>query len=262
MEVVGETKREKIRRIRMEASELESQFVSVVAQAEFCFSVRESECLTKLRITLKNLPISQKFKHMKFLKDKYDDIQCATSVSMIFKLLRDHWNYTDFALLHHIIKEFGDNGTKVMMETYISSLELFEKQTTIQDYEDATGERKKVPQHFIEAAFEVIGYKDPSEYTLYEVRLIVESLAQQSSLEPYVPMIKKARIGSLVITIALPPPALELLQHTLYKDFLATVNIVSVRIENMPFCTIFCKECLKVTLLSHAFQPAQMYILN
>ena len=148
-----------------------------------------------------------------------------------------------------------------MMETYISSLETFEKRTTIQDYEDATGEKIKVPQHFIEATFEVQGYKDPAEYTLYEVRQIAESIAQQSSLEPYVPMIKKARRGSLVITIALPRPALDLLQQVLYKEFLATLNIVSVRIRTNEM-RILCKECLKVTLCHMLSNLHQMYFLT
>ena len=253
--VVRETKQEKIRRIREEAFELNTQFVAVVGQAEFCFFVRESECKTflpKFRITLKNLPISKKFEHMKFLEDKREAIQKASSVSEIFELLRKYWNYTDFALLRHLINEFGDNDTTQMMERYISSLETFEQQTTIKDYEDATGVKKQVPQGFVEAAFEVQRTKDPSEYTLYEVRLIVQSLAQQSSLEPYVPMIKKARIGSLVITIALPPPALELLQQALYKEFLDTLNIVSVTIPCWYKTTqlkMFCHKCLKVHVI-------------
>ena len=230
----------------------------MVGQAEFCFSVRESECKTflpRFRITLKNLPISKKFEHMKFLADKCEAIRSASSVSMIFELLQGHWNYTDFALLHHIINEFGDEDTKKMMEKYISDLETFEKRTTIQDYEDATGMRKEVPHHFFQAAFEVQPCKYPSEYTLYEVRQIVESLAQQSSLQPYVPMIKKARIGSLVITIALPLPALELLQQALYKEFLATLNIVSVRIPNLLFDVTqmksFCKKCQMVNIICY-----------
>ena len=253
--MISETKQEKIRRIREEASELDTQFVSVLDQVEFCFSVRESECKTflpKFRITLKNLPISKKFEHMKFLEDKREAIQKASSVSDIFELLRQYWNYTDFALLRHLINKFGDEDTKEMMDRYISSLEKFEKQTTIQDYEDATGKKEEVLRGFVEAAFEVQGTKDPSDYTLYEVRQIIQSLAQQTSLEPYVPMLKKARIGSLVITIALPRPALELLQQALYKEFLDTLNIVSVRIHCSYKTTqvkIFCHKCLKVHVI-------------
>ena len=196
--VVRETKQEKIRRIREEASNLETQFVAVVGQAELCFSVRESESKTffpKFRVTLKNLPISKRFVHLKFLEAKCEEIESASSVSEIFRLLRQYWNYTDYALLHHLINEFGDEDTKEMMERYISSLETFEKQTTIKDYEDATGERIEVPQGFFNAAFEAQVFKDLLEYTLYERRQIVESLAKHSSLEPYVPMIKKSFIG-------------------------------------------------------------------
>ena len=246
--VVRESKQKRIRMVKQEASKLRKEFVSVLTHTEVCFSENESESFhRKLKITLKNLPLSDEFEHLKFLEDKCDAIERANSVSEIFDLLRPYWNYTDFALLHHLVEKFGDDNTKVIMKTYISSLESFEKRTTIQDYEDATGERKEVPQHFIEAAFEVQRCKDPSEYTLYDVRQIVESLAQQSSLELYVPMIKKARIGSLVITIALPPPALGLLQQALHKEFLDTLNIVSVRNQCRTPMKIFCRECLQVT---------------
>ena len=250
------TKKERIRRIREEASDLETQFVSVVGQAEFCFSVKESKCETfrlEFRTTLENLPISKKFENLKFLEDKCEEIESASSVSKIFRLLQPYWNYTDYALLHHLINKFGDEDTKKMMKRYISSLETYEKRTTIQDYEDATGKRKEVPQGFFEAVFEVQEFKDPSEYTLYDVRQFAEILAQQSSLEPYVHILKKARIGSLVITIALPPPALDLLQQALYKEFLDTHNIVSVRIENLQFNITFCRRCLKVTTTMHNY---------
>ena len=222
--------------------------MSVLTRTEVCFSKKQSESfLLELSITLKNLPLSDEFEHLKFLKDRYDEIESASSVSKIFNLLRPYWIYTDFALLHHLIKEFGDDVTKMMMETYISSLETFEKRTKVQDYEDATGERREVPRHFTKVQLEVEVGKDPSEYTLYEVRQIVKSLAQRSSLEPYVLMIEKAGIGSLVITIALPPPALELLQQVLYKEFLDTLNIVSVRIQHRTQMKIFYQNRLKVT---------------
>ena len=236
--------------MKQEASKLRKRFVSVLTHTEICFSKRESEpFLLELRITLKNLPLSDEFEHLKYLEDKYNEIESASSVSEIFRLLRQYWNYTDFALLRHLINEFGDGHTKEMMKRYISRLVKFEKRTTIQDYEDATGKKIEVPQGFFEAAFEV---KDPSEYTLYEVRQIIQSLAQQSTLEPYVPMLKKARIGSLVITIALPPPALELLQQALYKEFLDTLNIVSVTIHRWYKTTqlkISCHKCLKVHVI-------------
>ena len=252
--IVKESKKERLQRVRAEASQLQTQFVTVLGQAEFCFSVKEMESKTfllKFCITLKNLPLSKKFEHMKFLEDERGRIESASSVAEVFRILREYWNYTDFALLHHIIKLFGDNETKSMMETYRNDLEVFERRTTIKDYEDATGHEKQIPYSFAEVDIAVHNCKNPLEYTLYEVRQIVESLAEQSCLEHYVPLVKKACIGSLAITIALPLPALELLRQVFYKEFLATLNIVSVKVRDSAYnktreVTIFCKECLKV----------------
>ena len=59
------------------------------------------------------LPLKiKKSEHMKFLEDKREAIQKASSVSEIFELLRKYWNYTDFALLRRLINEFGNNDTR------------------------------------------------------------------------------------------------------------------------------------------------------
>ena len=245
-------KQERIKRVRKEALELQTKFATLVGQTEFCLSQQESKCQTFLPrfcSMLRNLTISKMFEHMKFLDDIHDNIEKASKVSDIFYLLRRHWNYTDFGLLHHIIGLYGDSETKVAMESYMYSLERFEKRTAVKDYEDATGHKKEVPEFYAEVDVEVSNSKDPLDYTLYDARICTETLAEQAALEQYVPLLKKACIGSMIITIALPRCALELLQQVLHTEFLSSLNIVSIKVRDLVGnrqVKLFCKECLKV----------------
>lgn len=251
-QVVTESKQERIKRVKKEALEFETQFATLVGQAEFCLSLQESKChtfLPKFCTMLKNLTISKQFQHMKFLDDIRDSIEKASKVSDIFYLLRRHWNYTDFGLLHHIIELYGDSETKNAIESYIYNLEMFEKRTALKDYEDATGHKKEVPEFYAEVDVEVCNSKDPLDYTLYDARMCTNTLAEQAALEQYVPLLKKARIGSMKITIALPRCALELLQQALYTEFISTLNIVSINVRDWwgnRQVKAFCKKCLKV----------------
>ena len=119
---VKESRQEKIRRVRKEASDLQDQFVTVVSLTESYLTKRHSTCkdfLADFCISLKNLPLSKKFKHMKFLKEERGKIEKAHSVSEIFSLLEDYWDFTDFSLLLRIIELFGNDDMKVMMEEYM-----------------------------------------------------------------------------------------------------------------------------------------------
>ena len=240
------SRQERIKRVAKEASSLKTQFVSVLTHTQIFLSKKEIEScefLTELRITLVNLPLSDEFKHYSFLRKKRRSIEEAENVSRIFKVLKHYWNYTDFSLLQHIIHEFGNDTVKGEIHLYASQLEDYEKRTTVKDFEDAVQDKKYFPYDFSEAVFVVD--KDPAVCTLYEIRQIVESQAHQSSLKPYTFLVKKARGNSVLITLAFPRDAIELLVPGLDEQFLSTHNIVSVTIDEKPL-QIYSKEYLMV----------------
>ena len=116
-----------------EASQLQDQFVKVVTHAKIEFSAKTVEFLAKLQITLITLPLSDKFKHLHFLRKQRDRIMKASSIDEIFKILDDYWDYTDYALLQRLVEEFGESALKKEMSEYVAALEQFEKGTTIQE---------------------------------------------------------------------------------------------------------------------------------
>ena len=241
----NESKEERIRRVAEEASSFQEHFVTVLTHTQIYLSKREAACsefLNGLCITLINLPLSTKFKHLLFLRKKRRQIEDAQSVSKVFEILKRFWNYTDYALLQRIVEEFADDEIREEMKVYTAELEDFEKRTTVKDFEDATGE-KNTPYDYSEAIFEVS--TDPSQCTLYQMRQIVMSLAHKSSLHCYAALVKGTRSNSVLITLAFPRHAIELLVPALDRDFLSTHNISSVTIDKKPLQT-YSKEYLMV----------------
>ena len=135
------------------------------------------------------------------------------------------------------------------MKIYTAELEKFEKRTTVKDFEDATGE-KNTPYDYSEVIFEV--RTDPSQCTLYQMRQIVMSLAHKSSLQCYAALVKGTRSNSVLITLAFPRDAIELLVPALDRRFLSTHNISSVTIDEKPLQT-YSKEYLMVYYILHRY---------
>ena len=242
---INESKEERIRRVAEEASSFQEHFVTVLTHTQIYLSKREAACsefLNGLCITLINLPLSTKFKHLLFLRTRRRQIEDAQSVSKVFEILEDLWNYTDYALLQRIVKEFGNDQVQGEIKLYIETLEEFEKRTTVKDFEDATGE-KNTPYDYSEAVFEVS--TDPSRCTLYQMRQLVMSLAHKSSLQCYAPLVKGTRSNSVLISLAFPRHAIKLLVPALDRDFLSTHNITSITIDEKPLQT-YSKEYLMV----------------
>ena len=240
-----QTKEERIRRVAEEASSFQEHFVTVLTHTQIYLSKREAACsefLNGLCITLINLPLSTKFKHLLFLRTKRRQIEDAQSVSKVFEILEDLWNYTDYALLQRIVQEFADDEIREEMKVYTAELEEFEKRTTVKDFENATG-IKKTPYGYSKAVLEVC--TDPSQCTLYQLRQIVMSLAQKSSLQCYVPLVNGVHSNSVLITLAFPRDAIELLMPALDRRFLSTHNISSVTIDEKSLQT-YSKEYLMV----------------
>ena len=113
-----------------QASQLQDQFVGVLTNAKIEFRSKPVGFVEKLRITLTTLPVSRRFEHLHFLRDHSDQIMKANSVDEIFKILDRYWDYTDYALLEHLVERFGEEALKKEMSEYVAALEQFEKGTS------------------------------------------------------------------------------------------------------------------------------------
>lgn len=225
---------ERIERVIKKALQLEIKFVRVLTHTRVEFSRKPVQFLDELRATLITLPVSSAFKHLKFLRKEKQRIQNATSTDEIFEILDDHWVYTDYELLQHIVQEFGESALKKEMSDYVEALERFEKETTIQDNSTAASESRYPKGHvcggYVFSTVNLQLPKDPAVCTLYEVRQLSERLQKSACLMPYV-LKKEAQPGSVIVTLVFPRTALELIIPALYREFPSTHQAVTVTID-------------------------------
>ena len=221
----------------LEASQLKDQFVRVITHTKIAFTKKPADFLVELRITLTTLPLSDKFKHLQFLRNQRNRIIKASSIDEIFKILDRYWDYTDYVLLQRLVEEFGESALKREMSEYVAALEHFENGTTIQQSNAASSDSRY--RRFVYGGYEFSTVdlqlsRDPAVYTLYQARQLEESVAKRACLEPYAVRLQRVRPSSVTITLMCPCVALELILEALEKDFLETHQIVSVTIDRKP----------------------------
>ena len=82
--------------------------MEVLTNAKIGFSRKPAPFLDEFHITLTTLPVSQRLKHLHFLRKQRQRIMNAKSIDEIFEILDDFWDYTDYALLQHLVEKFVD----------------------------------------------------------------------------------------------------------------------------------------------------------
>ena len=218
--------------------------MEVLTNTKIQFRRKSVGFLEKLCITLATLPVSRRFQHLNFLTKENDRIMNASSVDEVFKILDKYWDYTNYALLQHLVERFGEEALKKQMREYVATLEQFERKTTIQENNISGGRHHKRRRiefeevHFqLQYNFSTVDlqlHRDSAVYTLYEARQLEESVAKRACLEPYAVRLQKVRPSSVAITLMCPRVAVELILEALEGDFLETHNIASVIIDRKP----------------------------
>ena len=225
------------------AAELSEKFRNVLSNTKIQLISRESEpmFITVFRTELTTLPMSTKYKHMKFLKDEKPALKAASDVDEIFDVIEPYMNHTDYSLLKFIIATFCNEDLQKMMNSYILELEEFEKKTTVHDAQNII-HRGKIPS----GSKPVMVCTDlpPTVCTLHKVRQIREAIAAEAALEPYAHLQLAVHASAVTIVLAFPQHALSLVAQAMTADFLSTHNIESVFI-NEKILQSYMKEVSK-----------------
>ena len=200
---------DKIQGIKIKAALLRTKFTSVLIHTKICFMEKEVEesgkFLRAFQVTLTSLPLFKQYEDKDFLKEEKNRIKKAKDVDEVFEILDPYWNYVDYDLLEHIIKEFGTSDLQEEMRKYVAELERYEKKTTVHDFSLATQGKVVVPAHYRELAIKLD--KDPNECTLHDVRQFKKSVENESTLESYTLLFRRVICSSVEIILAFPPEA-------------------------------------------------------
>ena len=212
--------------VQEEAAQLQDQFVTVLIHTKICLTKKEAEFLGDFKVTLTTLPLSKRHHHLLFLEREKGRIKAATDVDEILDVLEPYWNYSDYVLLERIIKEFGTNGLQEEMKKYIADLEQFEMKTTVKDYDAARLSKTNIPEYFVKVAIEQD--KDPTIYTLYEVRQLQNEVVNQSAVSAFALFRVQVTPSSVNIILAFPPEAYADLSKVFDWEFRERHNIVLI----------------------------------
>ena len=198
------------RDIDREIRELEDEFLKVVKEA--AKNLRTAE-LSDVKLCLTQLPVSVRFRHIRFLEHNLSAIASATSVDEILAILGLYWNYYNCSLLDEVVHQLGSDQTKQLMERYMEKLRRFRLKTKLRDFAGKLTHR--IP-HF----HKLVTKMDEKweERTLEDLEEFRKELAQSMLLENYAIHIMSAEEGCVEITWALHSP-LPAITDTLQSAF-------------------------------------------
>ena len=246
--------------IAQAVSQLQGEFVSVLeCIATVCkkIAVQDEHFLPRFISMLIALPISNRFRHMTFMDNETQSIKEAKSVSEILASGK-HCNLTNFGLLEHVIKVFGDNIARQKMTKYKFCLEDFEKKTTVLQFHKAImGNKREAPVNrgVIVAKLN----KAPSQCTLWEVRCFMNDLKRKASLEEYVGHVLRftAEVTSVVVTLAMPHYGVVLIKNVVGRQFWVSQNVESVTVDGKQILMV-CLHNLHVHVCFSKYWPEFM----
>ena len=224
---------ERIKQIEDEIARLDRQFSNIRKDTHLHMRERETKempsFLEVFRVTMAEAPLLEEKSHPNFFEDDYFKILDAQKVSKIFVILRPYFNYMNYGLLQFMIDEFGNSSLKEEMSSYGLELETFEMETTVDDFAAATPDLFEIPEHFRSVVIKI--KKDASKCTLYDVRKFVMSTAKKSSLSPYVLMLQRLCVNTVIVHLGVPREALVRVSMAFDSVFLELHCIISVLID-------------------------------
>ena len=222
---------ERIKQIEDEIARLDRQFSNIRKDTHLHMRERETKeapsFLEVFRVTMAENPLLEMSHPIHvFFEDDYSKILAAQQVSKIFAILRPYFNYMNYGLLQFMIDEFGNSSLKEEMSGYCLELKTFEMETTVDDFAAATPDSFEIPKYFRSVVIKI--KKDASKCTLYDVRKFVMSTAKKSSLSPYVLMLQKICVNTVVVHLGVPRQALARVSMAFDSVFLELHCIISV----------------------------------
>ena len=178
-----------VEQVKTSIENFECEFSDLKSTAREELSDRESQDSTFLgRFCdhLVDLPLSKKTLHKKFFHESKNDIVNAKSIREQFFILGGYCNYTNYGIIHHIIKRFCGELLKRRMEVYQESLTMFEMDTPVNIYLCAITSND--PNSVIHQKFNrmVLKINKPTSLCrLHEIRALTEAMGENSSVYPY-----------------------------------------------------------------------------
>lgn len=147
------------------------------------------------------------------------------------------WNFIDYILLEHIIRQFGSNQLRVDMEGYVADLTQFCKETTVSQLIRYWPGRSDAPTNYCPLTIRV--KLDPDRVTVEQLNNMRKELCETflPPLSEFALLLWKVSKGSFVVklfaAIDLIPTLMSKLQKQESVSFLVANSIESFEIRDI-----------------------------
>lgn len=123
---------------------------------------------------------------------------------LFFYLDATIWNFIDYTLLEHLVSIFGSDALQSEMETYVTNLSTFEKQTTVSQLIQCWPGRKEVPPNYSELTAKID--LKPDECTIEQLNSLRTGLRERflPPLSEYALLHFNLNEGSILVKWLIP----------------------------------------------------------
>ena len=150
--------------------------------------------------SLSILPTELQTEYGTYIEEKLQELQ---TVSKIFQQLSLHITFLDYALLQHLIDDFGSEQLKQDMSAYDGEIQVFLDETTIAELQDHLPGRHNLPPNFDK--LQMVIDKDPGKCSLRMVNDLRKRFCSETQLSEIVfVLIGIGRAKSFIVIFMVP----------------------------------------------------------
>ena len=188
-----------------------------------------------LKVRLTSILARYKGEHDNFFRELDQEFDECSSVDNVWTKLNKYWDYMNWTLLESFIRRLRDPSLREAMDSYVASLESFQKRTRICDFAKCppTERSKKVRPHLKKF---VLNLKlDWKVCTLEDLDNLKGCIIRKFNLPKFCIILESVELGSVVVTWALPNALAKLLktdfENTDLREFYKEHSISSITID-------------------------------
>ena len=161
------------------------------------------------------LPISDRTQHRSFVEKKLTNIPQSATIVNIWTILNLYWDFLNYGLLEHVIRNFGSEDLKQNMQEYVHELSVFKQTTRLCDFIESWPCRDDGPPEDRLKKVVVKMKHEWSQCTLQDMESFKKALVHKFFLPELDILLQKAERGCVCVTWLTSPSIATLLQQNL-----------------------------------------------
>ena len=159
--------------------------------------------------------VSLRPQHRSFIEEKLTNITPPETFAKIWSILNLYWDFLNYGLLEHVIKQCGSEYLKQQMQEYVRQLSAFKKTTRLCDFIESWPCRDDGPPEDQLKKVVVKMRHEWSQCTLQDMESFKKALVHKFFLPEFDMLLQKAERGCVCVIWLTSPSIATLLQQNL-----------------------------------------------